>query len=317
MARSNTTSIFEVLEARTMMSTTALTPVVSNVHNLATPAVHAAARTPAKVVAKAPVKAVAKVAPKAPVVPVQPDPTVTDPSIHYKSFADSPLFSTAGPKADDVKQGFIGDCYFLVSLAAVAKMNPNIIRNDITAGSDGTYTVKFMVGKKAELVRVDADLPVWANGQLAYAGLGAQGSTWVAVMEKAYAEFRTRSRSYASIDGGWMTEAFGALGLASKSVFRAATSTALMTLVNTAVKTKDFATFATNSVIIDGAPLVANHAYVIDSVQYDAKGKFVSIRLRNPWGVDGAGNDGANDGYVTITATQAMKNMSGIVTARA
>ena len=49
----------------------------------------------------------------------------------------------------------------------------------------------------------------------------------------------------------------------------------------------------------------------------DKKGRPVSIRLRNPWGVDGAGHDGADDGYVTITAAQMLKNMSGVVVAHA
>jgi hypothetical protein len=236
----------------------------------------------------------------------------------YQSFASNPLFASTGPSPDDVKQGYIGDCYLLASLAAIAKVNPTIIKNDITDGKDGTYTVKFTTAaRKPEMVRVDADLPVWSNGQLAYADLGSQNCTWVAIVEKAYAEFRTHSHSYASIDGGWMTDAFGALGLASKSVYSAATTKALSTLLITATKTRQFATFATGDVITDGAPLIADHAYEIDSVACDKKGNVTSIRLRNPWGTDGAGNDGKNDGYVTITATQAMHCMSGIVTAHA
>jgi hypothetical protein len=293
MSRSHVT--FETLENRTMMSVA--------------PTVHAV------VVKNALVKTIT--------VPLQADPAVTDPSITYKSFADAPLFSSAGPKPDDIKQGYIGDCFFLSTLASVAKISPNIIRNDITTGADGTYTVKFMTAaKRPEYVRVDADLPVWSGiggggGNLAYAGLGAQGSVWVAVMEKAYAEFRTHSHSYASIDGGWMTEAFSALGLASNSVYWAANSTSLMNLVNAQVKAKHFATFATGDTITGDAPLIADHAYEIDSIQYDAKGRPVSIRLRNPWGVDGAGHDGADDGYVTITAAQMLKNMSGVVVAHA
>ena len=41
----------------------------------------------------------------------------------------------------------------------------------------------------------------------------------------------------------------------------------------------------------------------------------VGVRLRNPWGVDGAGSDGANDGYVTLTGAQALAAMSGAVSA--
>jgi hypothetical protein len=170
-----------------------------------------------------------------------------------------------------------------------------------------------MTGKTPEYVRVDSDVPVWSDGQLAYAGLGKDNCTWVAVMEKAYAEFRTHAHSYASIDSGWMTDAFGAMGLPSRSIFTAASSKALMNLIVAAVKTKQFATFATGDTITDGAPLIADHAYEIDSVNYDARHNAVSLRLRNPWGVDGVGNDGNNDGYVTVTATQALHDMSGVV----
>ncbi len=37
--------------------------------------------------------------------------------------------------------------------------------------------------------------------------------------------------------------------------------------------------------------------------------------VRNPWGIDGAGYDGANDAYVTVTAKQALDSMLGIVSA--
>jgi hypothetical protein len=297
----NTAGIkFEPLEGRTLMS----------VAPMSVPHVGSAPVKPAVVVKKTPVN-------PALTAPIQSDPAVTDPGMKYQSFANDPLFSATGPSPDDVKQGYIGDCYFLASLASIAKVKPTIIRNDITSVGDGTYTVKFTSGTKVEYVRVDADLPTWSDGQLAYAGLGKDDCTWVAVMEKAYAEFRTHAHSYASIDGGWMSDAFGALGLPSKSIFTSTSSTALMNLITAAVKTKQFATFATGDAITDGAPLIADHAYEIDGVNFDAKGHAVSLRLRNPWGVDGVGNDGNNDGYVTITAAQALHDMSGVVFAHA
>ena len=50
-----------------------------------------------------------------------------------------------------------------------------------------------------------------------------------------------------------------------------------------------------------GSPLIGNHAYTVDHVNSDG-----TVTLRNPWGVDGAGSDGKDDGYVTITAAQAF-----------
>ena len=60
-----------------------------------------------------------------------------------------------------------------------------------------------------------------------------------------------------------------------------------------------------------GAPLISYHAYQVVSVNFDQSGKPASVTLRNPWGVDGAGNDGNNDGFVTITAAQAQGSFLG------
>src|SRR5205085_9952992 len=74
------------------------------------------------------------------------DPVQTDKSYTYRTFANLPLFSDSGPSIDDVRQGAAGDCYYLASLAAVAKTNPSIIRNHIADLGDGTYAVQFTTG---------------------------------------------------------------------------------------------------------------------------------------------------------------------------
>jgi hypothetical protein len=58
---------------------------------------------------------------------------------------------------------------------------------------DGTYTVRFFNGGKADYVTVDRYLPVDASGNFVYANLGASASSdsnvlWVALAEKAYAQ---------------------------------------------------------------------------------------------------------------------------------
>jgi hypothetical protein len=295
------TVICEGLESRTMMSAA---PVV---HAQPTPVAAAALTTAAKVAATAKSKLPALLA----------NPEVTDSTISYTDFSYRPLFSGAGPSPNDVYQGDLGDCYFLSTLSAIAKVDPAVIRKDIVNNNDGTYTVNFVKGGTKDPVRVSADLPTWPDGELAYAGLGTGNSTWVAIMEKAFAEFRTKAKTYASLSGGWMSEVFGDLGIKSQSTYMAASATALGKLVVTDLKANDAATFATGDTIQDGASLIADHAYEIDSVNVDKTGKAVSLRLRNPWGVDGVGNDGHNDGYVTITMQQIFDNLSGMVVAKA
>ena len=51
---------------------------------------------------------------------------------------------------------------------------------------------------------------------------------------------------------------------------------------------------------------------MVEEVLKDVKGMPVALRLRNPWGNDGVGWDGINDGYVTLTAKQAHVSMLGV-----
>ncbi|MFB3890516.1 MAG: C2 family cysteine protease, partial [Phycisphaerae bacterium] len=130
------------------------------------------------------------------------DPTLGAGATGYRNFSSSPLFAN-GPQYNDIRQGYLGDCYLLASLSSLATTDPMIINQMITSLGDGTYAVRFYRGGQEVYLRLDGDLPV--NGSsLAYAQLSPQGETWVALVEKAYAYFRTGANSYPSIEGGWM-----------------------------------------------------------------------------------------------------------------
>ena len=139
----------------------------------------------------------------------------TDPTADsgvYTSFTNDPLFSDSGPQETDVYQGQLNDCYFLADLAATAQADPNRIRQSIVNLGDGTYAIEFTDGSgNPEYVRMDGDLPA-INGQPVYAGLGAQNSLWVALMEKAYAVVRDGSNTYDSIGTGTPGTVFEQLG---------------------------------------------------------------------------------------------------------
>ena len=118
---------------------------------------------------------------------------IVDPSGGESSvdFAGKPLFSVAGPIVSDVKQGALGDCWLLSSLAAGVNVTPNVIRQLIVDLGDGTYAVDFQdqVLNTHEFFRVDTDLPVLKDNQTVpqFAGLGLDDSLWVALVEKAWA----------------------------------------------------------------------------------------------------------------------------------
>jgi hypothetical protein len=66
--------------------------------------------------------------------------------------------------------------------------------------------------------RVDADLPTF--GSLCYAGVGAQQSIWVPIIEKAFAFFRKNDGNYSSIESGPPSESFSVLGQSSSNSFK-------------------------------------------------------------------------------------------------
>ncbi len=233
-------------------------------------------------------------------------PAVTDSSITYRD-ATGTLFATA-PALVDAKQGALGDCYFIASVASIAESNPQAIRNMFIDNGDGTYTVRFYGGTlgsyynnaglvssgfrsgsaPADYVTVNLKLPTYSNSTLAYSGSGwnvSSSSTtlWLALAEKAYAQWnetgnagRDGTNRYAAIEGGWMSDVNAqVLGYNSTSYqFTSSTKAAMINALNA----KQAVTLGTyeNS----GNGLYGAHAYVVTG--YNAStDKFTTF---NPWG---------------------------------
>lgn len=101
------------------------------------------------------------------------------------------------PKTTDAAQGYLGDCFLVASLAAIANASPKTIKDAITYNADkGTYSVRFYEetsrGKFSPVqVEVDAYLPSAQSSKddPAYAG-DRGGVMWVAIAEKAYAKWK-------------------------------------------------------------------------------------------------------------------------------
>jgi hypothetical protein len=242
------------------------------------------------------------------------DPTTTLTSITYKNYSNDPLFAAGGPSENDIYQGYCGDCYYVSALSAVAKVDPDVIRQSIVSLGDGTFAAQMHTANgQTVFVRMNADLPTWTGGGIAYAGLGTGNSLWAALLEKAFTYVRSGANplapAYATIDnGGWMSESFTALGLANSDYYAGSASQLVSDLAQV-LNTGEAVTIAISNPA-NGAPLIGDHAYTVDHVSTDSRG-VVTIVLRNPWGVDGAGNDGHNDGYVTVTPAQLYASMMG------
>ncbi len=261
------------------------------------------------------------------------DPTVAPidgwPDPTYRRYDNNPLFSASGPQMTDVVQGFIGDCYAMAGLGAIAKDHPQVIRQNVVDFDDGTYGVHLGDG----YYRVDNDLPTTQFNTLAYARLGANDSMWVAIVEKAFAHHRTRENSYVSIESGSSDEIHRAFGSASADwqLFNEYNSANAM--ANDILSRQNARQAVTigfvgqNRTTSSEQDLIMQHVYIVHSVITDASGAVTGIRLRNPWGIDGGnlfnddgtyrgdGND--RDGIVTVTPEQIFRHTGSVTWAGA
>lgn len=113
----------------------------------------------------------------------------------------TPLFANE-PSMADIKQGNLGDCYFISALNAIVEKDPQMIKN-IMKDEGKTVLVRFfspITGKPVH-VRVNKTVPVsYETGTNAQGErvetpriiCGARGALWVSMLEKAFAVVRSR-----------------------------------------------------------------------------------------------------------------------------
>ncbi|RPI59219.1 MAG: hypothetical protein EHM48_09215, partial [Planctomycetaceae bacterium] len=237
------------------------------------------------------------------------DPAGNGYSNGYKNYSAQPLF-VGEPQYADIRQGYVGDCYLLASLASVAMTDPNVIRQMATPLGDGTYAVRFYRNGQAVYLRVDGDLPTYYN-TLAFAGTGAQGEIWAPVIEKAYAFFRYGMNSYASIEGGWMSTVYKEmtnLNALSKVISGTGADAAAFIAANLAAG--HAVTLGSKSAA--ASPVIGSHAYMVKSVETVDGATYVTVY--NPWGVDGVSYDSnRSDGVLRLPLSTFAANFTTAV----
>lgn len=225
------------------------------------------------------------------------------------------LFGESGPQYSDVRQGSVGDCYYVGVLAEIAYRDQNAIRNMFIVNGDGTYTVRFFNNGKADYVTVDSQLPVSQSGRLVFANMGSLASStsnvlWVALAEKAYAQMNEAGwlrvglsgngqNAYQAIAGGLFSQAMKQVTNVNTTNYQM-NSKATLTQFVTAFNSGKMIGFATKTSGTQ-ANVVGGHQYVV--VGYDAKTQ--QITLFNPWGVN---NGSSKPGLVTMSWSQIQSN---------
>jgi hypothetical protein len=248
--------------------------------------------------------------------------------------ATGTLFGTSGqPSFTDVRQGDLGDCWLLASLAEVAYRDPQAIVQMFTP--DGTaleygveanlYKVRLYDSKGvAHSVVVDTELPVNTDANSpAYADRVENGVLWVALAEKAYAQangagFVTTEHvgmdRYGALNGGdpaWALEAITGnppptpSTLTPSNIVSDWTKGQLVVLsTSDAARNTDIVGDAqgTHAYALIGCPAAytASNAPAASPVaNYNANATTASLpfELYNPWGTDASGMAPAPDTY--------------------
>lgn len=206
----------------------------------------------------------------------------------------SPQLISDGATRDDIKQGILGDCWFLSACAAVSQREcfmKKIVPSDQSLsgeGYKGSLNFRFWRFGQWEDVYIDDLLPT-ADGKLIYGRCTDPCEFWVAFVEKAYAKLHG---SYEAIEGGQTMDALVDLtgGLAERHIIQNK-DPQLYRLIERARSSGAFITCSRKgdwrfSNKADPNGLVSGHAYTITAVRKikHQRGEEKMVRIRNPWG---------------------------------
>ena len=246
-----------------------------------------------------------------------------------------------GVAPEDIHQGDSGDCYFLASLAAVAKTHPELIQKAIRQNADGTYSVDFheppgmdwmraggiagvntegylerwlqplgMKPSETSTVTMDGQLPL-VGGRDPYQSTDS-GELWPALMEKAYAKWWG---GYAAIGNGG-DGAEGLMAITGAPVDRIG-----MGGGEDAVWQQLTAASAANQPMVatrygkpDSPGMVNDHVYTVMGTETINGERYVDVR--NPWGNTEPGNDGNDDGEFKMKLSDFVQQYSYVDVAR-
>jgi hypothetical protein len=229
--------------------------------------------------------------------------------------AQGSLFGAGGPQYTDVRQGAVGDCYFVAALAELAQESPSAISDMFIVNGDGTYGVRFFQNGAARYVTVDSMLPTYSGGWFLFANMGDHASSasnvlWVALAEKAYAQMNESgwlrpaawgggTNSYAGIEGGLFSDAARQIANRAISNYNVNGGSDAAAL-NNAENQNRLVGFASKTNPPDSR-IVGNHQYIV--VAYNSSTQ--TVTLFNPWGID---NGSSHPGLIHLSLSQLDNN---------
>ena len=203
-----------------------------------------------------------------------------------------------------MRQGYIGNCWFLAGAAAVAEVPDRLEKIFLNPSNrlspNGIYGVNIWTLGVPHTVIVDDWLPVqkWGNGyNTLFAHVGPDQALWMSILEKAFSKYHG---NYEHIVAGNPMNALRTLhGAPWSSVWHepvdwdptkeSLEAVPLWDRISAWDQEDDMITASTPSAwykgeVTDG--LVKNHAYVVLGTAYIATGDIRLVKLRNPQSLD-------------------------------
>lgn len=128
--------------------------------------------------------------------------------VHWRrphEFMDHPVVFENDVDPNDIKQGQLGDCWFLSALSSLAERPGMVKRLFITKdyNKEGIYKIKICKNGEWVTVTIDDYIPCRYNGGPMFSR-GAGSELWVMLMEKAYAKLHG---SYQALSAGFTKHA--------------------------------------------------------------------------------------------------------------
>jgi hypothetical protein len=224
-----------------------------------------------------------------------------------------------GIRGTDPAQNYIGDCYLMAAMSAVAYKQPSAIRRAFKLERDGSYNVTLYKKKGGRLVpriiNIDADLPRDGWYGYYYAGAKNPKELWPALLEKAFA---ARAGSYDKIQGGMPGDAMEAI-TGKKSSYLGFRNTPreadkVWAAIGAAMRAKKPTCAATlgdsSRKKFDGTNIYSDHTYAVFGVSESKGVRYV--HLRNPWGEGEPKGNGRDDGVFELPLDEFMRLFSSI-----
>ncbi|XP_053677997.1 calpain-A-like [Anopheles nili] len=220
-----------------------------------------------------------------------------------REIVEEPKFVTEGFSRFDVRQGSLGNCWFIASCASLTshqRLFDRVVPADNGQFEDDTYAGLFrfrfwMYGRWEDVV-IDDRLPVKEDNTLLYMSSSTKNEFWAALLEKAYAKLHG---SYQSLKSGTGLEGMVDLtgGITVDYPLKGAEPANMFEILERSLARKSLVTTGINQDTQDrlkSVNLVSSHEYSVTKVsRFDANllnlghGLVPNVRLiclRNPWG---------------------------------